>query len=100
MTYGRDAMTIRVSRRPNRRAPLASKRAAMGSSTLRDHLAFHAQWREWWLSPWRSRRSWSAVRTMLLLAMWQTANAAGFAAGWMSNLSYGGNPAAGGPSRG
>jgi GT2 family glycosyltransferase len=54
------------------------RRAATGSSTLNDHVAFHRRWRQWLFDPWRESHDVIAVRTIGALTTWQITNAAGF----------------------
>jgi hypothetical protein len=48
------------------------------TSPLSDHIGFHAQWRSWLFRPWRKDPGPRALVVILLLLLWQAANASGF----------------------
>jgi len=54
-------------------------------SLLSDHTGFHRNWRAWMFRPWLERPGLRALLLMLLLLIWQVANAVGFVYGWMFN---------------
>ena len=54
------------------------ERIRRASSRLRDHTGFHNRWPVWLFRPWREKPGFQAIILILLLLIWQTANAAGF----------------------
>lgn len=59
------------------------ERARRRSSALSEHTGFHRHWNRWLFRPWRDEPMPKAVVLIMLLLLWQAANAAGFLYGWL-----------------